>query len=328
MKPLFAIPALVALASTAVADLDINDSSIILLHQFNEQTSGNIDNLQVSPDPFVDTAVTGTAQNHEDFGDGDSDGPAWGGGAAFTSGASAVGTGTGLIFDAGDNDHTRYSNWLATSQGNYSNGQSFTLMMRINTDLPDNTTRGLNAFGSTSNYLELQGGGSGVILRTRLREGVGGGETSFYYSSVGTGGIDNGSFVGGPDTAAGGGFVLDRDEWNNVFLIYEADTSITLAIDDGTTFSYITTNAINDPGFDTTTNGFADAGINGVLASLFVSADNPSTLGTLIESQVVWDRALSISEADAIGLSNVPEPATFGLLAVGSLCLIRRRAAR
>jgi MYXO-CTERM domain-containing protein len=39
----------------------------------------------------------------------------------------------------------------------------------------------------------------------------------------------------------------------------------------------------------------------------------------------MWDKALSISEAQAIGLTNVPEPASAGLAVAGLALLASRR---
>ena len=212
----------------------------------------------------------------------------------------------------------------ATTEPGYSNGGSFTMMVRVNASTPDNAVQGLS--GTSSNYLQFSGGGSGISIQSRLREGAGGGETSFYYNSTGNGGIDTPG--GDPATAGGGGFLINRNTWYNVFLIYDANNSVTIAADDGTTFQYITTLAISDPLFDTLTNGYSDAERPPGLGVLSYGPDAPNTLDGSIESLVVFNRALSIAEADAINLSNVPEPATVGLLTAGVLCTLGRRRRR
>ena len=63
--------------------------------------------------------------------------------------------------------------------------------------------------------------------------------------------------------ASGGGitgstFFMETGKWYNAFLIYEQNTALTLAIDDGTTFDYLRSTDVPG-GFDTITNGFGDA---------------------------------------------------------------------
>lgn len=323
MRRLMAISAVSALACPAFAALNTTDPSIIVLHRLDEQTSGNLNNDVTAPNQFFDTAPTGTAQNHDNFEDGASNGPAWGSGAAFSSGATTVGTGTGLVFDVADRDHTRYSSWMHGTETAYTPGTSFTIMVRAYANTADNAVQGLT--GTSSNFLQLSGGGSAMVLQSRIREGAGGGEDSFYYSSGGNGGLN--TSAGGPITAGGGGFLLQRNTWYNLFLIYEANTSVTLAADDGTTFQYITTTEINNAAFNTLANGFADADRPHGIGVLTYGPDAPNTLDGRIESVVVFNKALSTAEADAINLDNapVPEPAAAGLLAAGLALVATRR---
>src|SRR5687768_17081585 len=61
------------IASTSFAALDPSDPSIINLYRFNEATSGDLVNSPF-PNQFLDTAPTGTPQNHDDLNAGN---PTW-----------------------------------------------------------------------------------------------------------------------------------------------------------------------------------------------------------------------------------------------------------
>jgi len=316
MRKLAFVPILTILSSPAFASLDLGDTSIIVLHQLNEQTSGQLNNAV--DQSFLDTAVTGVAQNHEDFSDGASDGPAWSSGALFESGGNAVGTGTGLSLTKSDNDHSRFEPWQNQSEGFYTEGGSFTLMMRINAHgVADNTSQSLT--GTTSNFLSLSGRSTGTdaTVGVRLREGAGGGETAFLYDSLG---------AGGATTAAGSFFTLNFNTWYNVFLIYDANASVTVAIDDGSTFSFIRTTDIAGISFDSLTHGFSDSNRSAGLGTL-APGTGLDTFDGEIESLVVFDRVLTDLEADAIDLDNlvVPEPATLIMVGVGLLMVLPGR---
>ena len=292
------------------ANLVISDPSIINLYLFNEQSSGQLDNSFVPGfEPFTDTAPTGTPQNHEDFIDGPSDGPAWGSGANF----AGIGTGTGLTFTRSDGDHTAAEGWQHLSQGNYSNGGSYTTMLRaFVTENNDNTV--YNLYGDSSNFLQLEGvsGGAAARFDVRLR-GLANSEADWLFDSFGT----------GASSTTGGSFSLQPNTWYNLFLIYEGNTAITLAADDGTTFSWLRTE--DKPAlFDSVTSGWSDATRPRAIAehARLNPAINP--FDGRLESIVTWDKALTLGEADAIGLTNIPEPATGLLVVLGAVGLLLR----
>jgi hypothetical protein len=299
---------------TASAALDTTDPSIISLYRLDEHTSGHIDNLVGNS--FLDTASSGTPQNNDTFNDDPSSGPTWTSGAAFTSGATVVGDGIGLDFSLADNDRTRFGHWLDTTQRNYSNGKSFTIMLRIKPGtLLDNTFYGLLGVGSEGITLEGVSGGGKARMDVEVRDGgVGGDSTQTYWTLN--------SYAG---TGTGTEFLLYPDKWANVFLIYDADNTLTIAMDDGTTFASMSSTTV-PTGFSSLAEGFADADYDWVLGSR--TTDEGGSYDGLIESAVIWDRALTNTEAMAIGLTNVPEPggaAVVGLLlcALGGMRLRR-----
>jgi len=306
----------IALATPSVASaaLVLSDPSIINLYRLNEQTSGQLENSVLGS--YVDTAPTGTAQNHDDFFDGSSDGPAWTSGAAYNSVSGTVGDGTGLAFTRSDNDRTRSSPWMNTAQGNYSNGKSYSLMIRVKAgELLDNTSYPLIGMGSHGITLNGVSGGGQAAVSIRVRDGSGGvNETYWSFDSLGT----------GDPNSSGPAFKLQSGTWANLFLIYDANARLTVAMDDGTNF-YAQTSVVPPAGFDTLGTGFSDHDRHWILGSN-TTAEGGGYDG-LVESVVYWDKALTNAEASAIGLTNqvIPEPMLGSLLATGAL-LLRRRA--
>lgn len=292
------LAAVLGIAGPASAALDPGDPSIINLYRFDEQTSGQLDNSQTSPPAFTDTAPTGTAQNHDSFG---SAGPDFGSGTLFEQDSITVGTGTGLIFDRSNGEHTRFEPWMNVAQGNYTSGDSYTVMVRMRIEnLTDGTA-----------YHLLGNGAHGVSL-----EGVSTGGATIQAS------VRGGS--GGPVWTANSGveaMFAPNGDWVNLFMIYDQNNSITIAVDDGSSMtSYVDNNV---PGTFDTSSGFEDDAVHwGVGARDVGIASNP--FDGRIESIVFWDKAMTLQEAEAIGLTNVPEPATLGLMGLGSLLMLRR----
>jgi hypothetical protein len=304
--------AITVIPTVANASLNTKDPHIISLYLFDEQTSGHIINDVNAndaniPRAFYDRAVTGTAQNWDPFKGDDvnypSSGPTWGMGADFQNQGNNIGTGTGLIFHAADNDRTRITHWLDVSQGNYINGGSFTIMVRAyGTEALDGTNYPL--FSSRTHHLLLQGTYAGVLnIWGMLR--AGGGTRATWY------------FVGNwqPRTSLNSG--IRPNTWNNVFLIYSQNSSLTLAADDGKEFFYCTQSP--PAGWDSTPNpadpnaGFADSSDPweiGYSPQYEVPPDitNPDFFDGRIECIAVWDKALTLAEADAINLDNVSVP--------------------
>ncbi len=313
INPLLGIAGLAAIVpSGASASLSPTDPSIINLYRLDEHSSGQLDNSVLGS--FVDTAPTGTAQNHDDFYDGASDGPAWTSGAAYNTGSGTVGDGIGLSFTRSDSDRTRFSPWMNTTQGNYSNGKSFSLMLRVNAgELLDNTDYNLIGIGSHGITLNGVSGGGQAAVSIRLRDGGGaGGETYWTFNSFGS---------GDPNTT-GASFKLTSGTWANIFLIYDANARLTVAMDDGSGF-YAQTSTVPPAGFDTLGSGFSDSGFHWFLGSN-TSAEGGGYDG-LIESVVFWDRPLSNTEAAGIGFTNeVPEPTSVALV-IGLAGLLARR---
>ena len=307
MKMVEVIGVAALLAARAYGDYDPLDPGIISLYKLDEATSGQLNNSV--DQSFADTAPTGTPQPHDDLDDGTSDGPAWGGGSAFEVGGVDVGTGGGLIFTRSDSDNTRIEGWMSVSQGNYDNGDSFTIMIRLHpTETTDNTDYYVFANGS-SEYIRYQGGSGDQQARVdvRLRDGGGaGGETYWDFTTHG-------------DGEAGSPFYMANALWQNLFLIYDADTSLTIAVDDGTSFLYLTDTTV-PADFSTLSDGFSDAGRHWAIGAPFYgAAPIANTFDGRIESIVIWDKALTTAEADAIDVVNAPLPGSL-LLILGGLC--------
>lgn len=305
--------AIVSLGATVEAALNTSDVDIINLYLFNEQTSGQLAN-NPNPNQFLDTAPTGTAQNHDNFDDNPSDGPAYATGSLFDISGTPVGTGTGLIFTRSDNDRTRFEGWMSTSQGNYVNGGSFTVMIRLYaTELTDDID--YNLLGRSSHFLKLQGvsGGGTSRIDVGLRDGgVGGNSLEDFWT--------HNSFGGSGDT-----IFLNTNTWYNLFLIYNANTSLTIALDDGTTFKQATSTTV-PTGFDSLVEGFSDAAFHWHVGSLNTTPG--SEFDGRIESIAIWDRALPLAYADGIGFATVPEPSAALLIGTSALLMLRRKPNR
>jgi len=280
---------------SAVSDGELNplDPGIISFYRFDEATSGNLDNSVKGS--FSDSALTGTAQNHDDFDDGASDGPSWAGGSAFEPNSVRVGTGTGLIFEKDDNDRTRAEGWMNTNQGDYSEGGSFTIMARIyGTEAIDNTLYAVYANGYTSG-LRLEGTSVGtLVVKASVRDG---GPTEAYWN------VSSGA-------AQPSVWWIDPNRWHNVFMIYEANTSLTVAADDGVTFQSFTDTTV-PAGFDSLAEGFSDSSRHWMFGTNDLNrTDGYSVFDGRLECLVIWDRALTLEQADAIDLEtplNCPE---------------------
>jgi len=281
------------------ADLNLSDPSIINLYRLNEQTSGQLDNSVDGS--FLDTAPTGTPQNHADFIDDPSDGPAWTTGAAYSSGSGTVGDGTGLSFTRADKDRTRVNGWMSTPQGNYSDGKSFSLMVRVKPGaLADNQNYDL-VHNGTQHGISLQGSGNpntaGVTVSLR--------DQNTFWTFNGYGNSDPNYPGSEGQNSAGASFFVTSGQWSNLFLIYEANANpnlsrLTVAMDDGTGLKAQT--SMGAPGgFDTIAEGFDNPGSPWFIGS---NGGDTNTYDGLVESIVVWDKALTNEEAGAIGLLN------------------------
>ncbi|MHB9071211.1 MAG: hypothetical protein ACYC54_12695 [Sedimentisphaerales bacterium] len=262
------------------------DTHIINLYLFNEgnSESGSLNNADSNS--FIDSALTGTMQNHENA---SWPAPVWGSGSNF----AGVGTGTGLIFNRIAGQLARAKPWMNVDQGDYANGLSYTVMLRIYaTSLSDGVSYGL--LGTTSNYININGvsGNRGKIM-VKIREGTDGGETSWYFDSyVATGG-----------SVSGTGFLtINQNTWYNLFVIYNADNSITIATDNGTAFTWIKTSNV-PADFSTLANGFSDTDRHTIIGSNVGAVDYGGFDGR-IESIAIWDKALTTIEADNINLGN------------------------
>lgn len=292
-----------AVTQVSSAALNPSDPSIINLYRLNEQAPGGPFNNAVSGQ-FLDTAVTGTPQNHEDVASAPS--PTW-------VSTGAVGDGVGLSFSRAASQHTRFEPWMHLTQGNYSPGDSFTVMVRLNAAaLADNTTYDL--LGTGSNQIRLEGSGSApnsAAVRVQLRDP----DTFWFVDSFGN--------TSAGSSSSGASFVVTAGTWANVFLIYEAGASLKVAMDNGTSFAAQTTTGVPAT-FDPIAQGFDNASS----ARWFVgSTGSPTTTSYdgVIESIVIWDKALTNAEADAIDFTTVPEPAAVSLLGLGALALRRRK---
>ena len=295
---LLSVAAIATIPMVASAALNINDPSIINLYHFNDQVGANPFNNGV-PGQFVDTAITGTPQNHDDL---SAASPTW----VNTPG---IGDGKGIDLDRASTQYTRFSPWMNTSQGSYSNGKSFSVMVRLNAGaLVDNAV--YDVIGIGSHKISLQGNSTpntaGVNIQVRD-------QNTFW--TLNNSGTTNGS------GSSGASFVLNGGEWINLFMIYNANTSLTLAYDNGTTFAAQT--ATGAPaGFDTLGELFDNAGVHWFVGS---TGAGVNTFDGQIETIAIWDKALTTAEADAIGLTNVPEPAGVGVLGLAALAATRRR---
>lgn len=288
---------LIAVISSAAS------ASVITLYELDKGTVGtNLNNSDTTKSLVLDTAPLGTAEFHDEFNDGTSSGPAW-------VSTGTVGNGVGMEFSRtdGDGDRTRVTGWLHTSQGSYSEGKSFTVMARVKAaEAVDG--RVYNIFGLLGyDSLALEGTSTGQLtIKTVVRDGTanGGSEVRWYATSG--------------DNSNNELFFIDTDKWYNVFLIYNANSSIILAADDGTTF-VSNTNTSVPAGFDSLSHLFSDSSRHWVIGG------NSTTAGTFegtIEAISVYDGALSLSEADAM---TIPEPATAAFLGLGLISLLKRR---
>jgi hypothetical protein len=314
-----AVIAIAGMATVANASLNTKDPHIISLYLFDEQTSGHIINdVNVNdaniPRAFYDKAVTGTTQNWDPFKEDDvnypSEGPTWGTGADFQNQGINIGTGTGLIFHNAQHDRTRVQHWLDVSQGAYANGGSFTIMVRA---YPTAAVDGNNypLFSSRTHHLLFQGTSRGVLNIWGMLRCGSGTRPVWYFSS------DAANYFG----------VLPN-KWSNIFLIYSFNSSLTLAADDGREFLHLTSTPLDanlplsyqkPAGWDSTFNpadpntGFADSSGPweiGYSPQYEVPPDitNPDFFDGRIECIAVWDKALTLAEADAINLDNVSVP--------------------
>ena len=306
----------IASPSIASAALVTTDPSIINLYRLNEQTSGQLVNSPL-PGQFLDTAPTGTPQNHDDL---NANGPTWGTGAAYEQASVPVGDGIGLGFNRSNTEYTRFQAWMGTPQGNYTNGKSFSMMIRVKPGtLVDNETYDL--IGNGSHGITLRGNSTPgtASVNFRLRD-----QNTFWTLNGSGGSVDPASTGGG---SMGANFIANSGTWANLFLIYDANVTpalsrLTVAIDDG---SFKAQTSIGAPtGFDTIAEGFDNAGV-----AWFVGSAGSATndYDGLIESIVFWDKALTNEQASAIGLTNgeVPEPAMGSLLLVAGGLAMRRR---
>jgi hypothetical protein len=198
---------------------------------------------------------------------------------------------------------------MNTSQGNYSDGKSFTAMVRLNLgDTVDNQVQDIIGIGSHGISLQGNSTPGTASVNIRVRD-----QNTFWT-------LDNSGTTNGAGST-GSSFVMNSGVWTNLFLIYNANTSLTLAFDNGTTFAAQTANGAPS-GFDTLTELFDNAGVPWYVGS---TGAGVNTLDGQIETIAIWDKALSLSEADAIGLTNVPEPASLGLLGVVMMAGVRCR---
>jgi hypothetical protein len=292
------VAAVATMPMVANAALDPSDTSIISLYHFNDQVGATPFNNSVKPQ-FIDTAVTGTPQNHDDLGAAS---PTW-------INTPGIGDGKGIDLDKANTQFTRFTSFMNTSQGNYSDGKSFTAMVRLNLgDTVDNQVQDIIGIGSHGISLQGNSTPGTASVNIRVRD-----QNTFWT-------LDNSGTTNGAGST-GSSFVMNSGVWTNLFLIYNANTSLTLAFDNGTTFAAQTANGAPS-GFDTLTELFDNAGVPWYVGS---TGAGVNTLDGQIETIAIWDKALSLSEADAIGLTNVPEPASLGLLGVVMMAGVRCR---
>jgi hypothetical protein len=298
LKKMFCLLAVVCATSMSFGALNVNDPGLIVLYQFNEGTPGNTFTNGVFGS-FVDTAVTGTPQNHDDASSFPS--PMWGGGADY----AGIGDGVGLTFDRAAGTVVRALPWQSISQGNYNPGGSYTEFFRVysNNFAATNTYR---LYGTSSNRIQLVSPEDHqAVIDLQIREGAGGSETKWNYATDDV-------------------LTMNDGKWYNLFVMYNANTSITVALDDGTTFQSVTTLDVPSS-FDTLSFGMSDGSQDPKIGSWYNAADPGNAWGGRIESCAVWDRALTLSEAQAIGFTNVPEPVSMLLFGVGAVLMSRKR---
>jgi len=276
--------------------LHTNDPGIIVLFLLNEQTSGALDNSTSSQ--FFDTALTGTAQDHtkNTFVN-----PEWSTNG-FTAGAQTVGTGTGVAFNRAKNSRTRFAAWMNVSQGDYSDGKDFTVMVRARfTNTAFSAGGYYGAFGFHSQNLSVLGSVSGKgVLRATVRDDPT--DTEFYWHcrSDDTGGGFDGTT-----------FEIETNTWYNLFYMYEQNARLTIAADDGALFAWVSsvnipTNAAGDV-FDTSVRFSDSTGPFPIGTSHWGPTVNWSWDG-LIECVAIWDRVLTLAEANRIDFLNGQMP--------------------
>lgn len=299
---LLAVGMLPAVSSAA---LDVTDPSIISLYLLNDQVGSNPFNNAVKPQ-FYDTAPTGTAQNHDDLQSIAS--PTW----VSTPG---IGTGTGLDFERDNLQATRFEGWMSTSQGNYAPGGSFSLMVRLKAEsLQDNTF--YNVLGTGAHGITLQGSSAPNTGNASFKMR----DSSEYWN------IDTSGNTNSPNSS-GSSVVITTGEWINLFVMYEANANpansvLTIAVDNGTLFGAQKTVGGAPAGFDSIAEGFDNGNYAWYVGD---NSTGTSTFDGMIESIVIWDRALTPTEAASIGFTNVPEPAGLSLVGIGAAALLRRR---
>lgn len=254
--------------------------------EFNEGVIGtNLDNTDATHTLITDTAPLGSPQFHDNFDDGDSNGPGW-------VSTGAIGDGVGLEFSRADGagDRTRISQWLNLSQGDYIEGGSFTIMARVKAseavDGRKYTIFGLEGYET----LTLEGTSTGQLLvKGLVRDGTANAGSEIRWNAS-SGDNSNNEL-----------FFIDTDTWYNVFLIYNANTSLTVAADDGVNF-VSNTNSTVPAGFDSLTHLFADSARHWIIGS---SVTTSGEFEGIIELIRVYDEAISLAKADAVGTEAV-----------------------
>jgi len=288
----------------AQGQLHTDDPNIIVLFLLNEQTSGALDNR--APPQFSDSALSGTAQDHTRNAFVN---PEWSTNG-FTARAPTVGAGIGVAFDRSNNSRTQFAAWMNVSQGYYSDGKDFTVMVRARfTNTAFSADEKYGVFGFHSQNLSVLGSGSGKgILRATVRDDPT--STEFYWRCRSD---DTGNGFGGST------FEIETDKWYNFFYMYEQNAELTIAADDGTLFAWVSsvnipTNTAGDV-FDTSVKFSDSTGPFPIGTSHWGPTVNWSWDG-LIECVAIWDRVLTPNEADRIGFLNgrmPPEGTMIGL---------------